>query len=129
MTARLRKPFVLNDTPAGGWFIYEVESARVEGERLRAMVKGQANADWVTVGKDGTGTIDVRSLLETDDGALIFVHYNGRVQPSKDRGATVYAAPRFDTDDERYRWLNRVQAVARGRFDGATLTYDLFEVR
>jgi hypothetical protein len=41
----------------------------------------------------------------------------------------VYATPRFDTGDDRYRWLNRVQAVAKGRFEGTTLAYDVFELR
>ena len=43
--------------------------------------------------------------------------------------APVYIAPRFDTGDDRYRWLNGVQAVGKGRFDGRTLTYELCEVR
>jgi hypothetical protein len=43
--------------------------------------------------------------------------------------APVYTAPRFETGDERYAWLNRVQAVAKGELDGTTLTYEVFEVR
>lgn len=34
----------------------------------------------------------------------------------------------FDGDD-RYRWLNRVQAVAKGVLNGLTLTYEVCEVR
>jgi hypothetical protein len=41
----------------------------------------------------------------------------------------VYATPRFETDNDRYRWLNRIQAVAKGILDGRTLTYSVFELR
>jgi hypothetical protein len=41
----------------------------------------------------------------------------------------VYATPRFETGDERYRWLNRIQAVGKGAFDGTTLAYQVYELR
>jgi Protein of unknown function (DUF3237) len=71
----------------------------------------------------------VRALVETDDGALVFIQYNGRVDVSRRGAAPVYSAPRFETGDDRYRWLNRVQAVGKGTFDGRTLRYELYEVR
>jgi hypothetical protein len=129
MTARLRVPFVLAQTPTGTHQIFEVEEGTIEGERIRGKTKGSANADWLRVGPDGTGTLDVRALIETDDGALIFIHYSGRVDASKNGRAPVYAAPLFETGDDRYRWLNLVQAIGKGSFDGTTLTYDLYEVR
>ena len=43
---------------------------------------------------------------------------------------TVYAAPLFHTGDERYEWINRIQAVAKGRFESpSTLVYEMFELR
>lgn len=123
----LREPFVLPDTPAGTRMVFEAASARYDGDRLRGTMLGAASADWLTVGPDGTGSLDVRGLLETDDGATIFVHYTGRVDVAGD--GAVYATPRFDTGDPRYGWLNKVQAVGKGRYDGATLTYQLYELR
>ena len=49
--------------------------------------------------------------------------------PAAGAGAPVYATPRFETGDERYRWLNRVQAVGKGVLHGSTLTYELYELR
>jgi hypothetical protein len=129
MSALLHAPRVLEGTPAGDRWIFEVVSGSFDGERLRGAVVGRANADWMTVGPDGTGSLDVRVLLETDDGAPVFVHYTGRVDVSSGGGGPVYATPRFDTGDDRYRWLNPVQAVAKGRFDGTSLVYDVFELR
>jgi hypothetical protein len=129
-TARvtLTQPFVMNETPAGSRWIVECADFTLDGERLRAKQKGHAAADWCAVGPDGTGTLDVRALFETDDGALVFVQYNGRIDLAGD-ASVVYNAPRFETGDERYRWLNKIQAVGKGVLDGNTLTYELYEVR
>lgn len=107
--------------------IGEVTAARAEGERFRANLKGNAAADWLRVSPDGYGTLDVKITLETDDGAIVHATYSGRLQFDT---MTVYAAPLFDTGDERYAWMNRIQAVSKGTFqpDG-TLVYELFELR
>ena len=44
-------------------------------------------------------------------------------------GAPLYAAPLFETGDDRYRWLNKIQAVGKGAFDGTTLEYELYELK
>jgi hypothetical protein len=106
--------------------VAEVLDGRLEGERLRATVKGRANADWLTVGPDGVGHLDVRVTLETDDGALVLMTYTGRIDLAT---LTAYGAPTFRTGDERYAWLNRIQAVAKGTFAPPVLTYEIHEVR
>lgn len=129
-TITLKDPMMLPNTPSGMRTIVEVEAAKLEGERLSATLKGSAAADWATIGPDMTCTLDVRSTFETHDGALLFTHYRGRIDLSKPPGsAPVYAAPLFETGDERYAWLNRIQAVAKGKLDGPTLTYEIYEVR
>ena len=129
-TITLKDPMVLPNTPSGMRTILEVEQAKLDGARLSATLKGAAAADWATIGPDMTCTLDVRSTFETHDGALLFTHYRGRIDLSKPPGESpVYAAPLFETGDDRYSWLNRIQAVAKGRLDGQTLTYEIFEVR
>ena len=127
MTAVLRRPHVVGGA-FGARRIFEVESGTIEGERLRATLKGSANGDWLRMGADGVAELDVRALVETHDGALVFMQYTGRTDTTAP-GAPLYATPRFETGDERYRWLNRVQAVAKGTFDGHTLVYELYELR
>ena len=77
---------------------------------------GSAAADWVLIGPEGTGTLDVRAAFSTDDDATIFVQYHGRADLSEGLNLplTVYVAPRFETCDERYMWLNRIQAIGKG---------------
>lgn len=118
----------IGTTPAGRRMIGLAPAARWEGERLRANQRGMA-ADWLAIGPEGTGTIDARATLETDDGALIYVRYSGRAVLSRDAPPVFFTAPLFETGDERYRWLNRVQAVAKGSTDGKVIHYDVYELR
>ncbi len=129
-TITLKDPMILPNTPSGMRTIIEVETAKLAGERLSGTMKGAAGADWATIGPDLTCTLDVRMTFETHDGALVFVTYSGRIDLSEGPGASpIYAAPLFETGDDRYTWLNRVQAVAKGTLDGPTLTYEIAEVR
>ena len=129
ITIDLRPPQVLQGTPSGTRMVFEVESAKWNGDRISATSVGQSAADWMSVSASGVGTLDVRAMMQTDDGALIFVQYNGRTNMLEPGVAPIYAAPRFETGDERYAWLNLVQAVSTGTLDGMTLTYEIYEVR
>lgn len=120
---------VLENPPTGTLMIGELCDSRWEGERFRARQRGRAAADWLSVAPDGTATVDVRLTLETDDGALVFVEYKGRSH--LDTGVA-YSAPIFRTGDPRYLWMNRIQAVAKGFWDGAAMimTYPMiYELR
>ena len=128
MTGLLGTPFDLGKTSAGTRLIFEVLEGGAEGERLSGTMRGRVNADWLTIGPDGTGTVDVRLLLDTHDGALVLIQYIGRFDATVP-GAPIYSAPRFDTGDARYQWLNKIQAVAKGTLDGTTLTYEVCEAR
>jgi hypothetical protein len=123
------EPIIIPGGPSGTRVIIEIASAECRGERLRAKLKGVAAADWAVVSPAGIGLMDVRLTIETDDGALIYVTYEGRVDLSTGlEGATVYAAPRFETGDERYAWINKIQAVAKGVVSRGVLRYELYEM-
>ena len=113
--ASLAPAHALLDAPFGGRLIVDVTAARVEGPRLKASLVGTAAADWVTVSSDGrTGALDVRATLKTDDGALIFSEYRGRVRFGADGLHQVFTSPRYETGDPRYAWLNGLQCVGKG---------------
>ncbi|HEY3723961.1 MAG TPA: DUF3237 domain-containing protein [Acidimicrobiia bacterium] len=131
-TISLAEPILIPGTPTGMRVIVEVEAWAVAGERITARMKGAAAADWMTVDANMIGTIDARGLLETDDGALVYTWYQGRLDLSQGPGTSpAYAAPLYETGDERYAWLNKVQAVGKGVLsdDGRQLVYEICEVR
>ena len=122
----LREFVIIPETPMGTRMIAEVAQGTLEGDRLSAVMRpGSASGDWVTVDPRGVATLDVRLVWETHDGALVFSAYRGRGNV----GEAVYAAPTYDTGDERYLWLNSIQAIAKGSLDGNQLHYDIYEVR
>lgn len=104
---------------------------RMDGPRFRASLEGRAAADWAILAPSGEITsLDVRCLVRTDDGALVFIQYNGRMRFSSDGGmGTAYVAPRFETGDPRYAWLNTIQGIGKGVFYPATriLRYAFYE--
>jgi|SRR5271165_2411427 len=69
---------------------------------------GSAAADWVLIGPERTGSLDIRATLRTDDGATIFVQHYGRLELDASQGleppTTICVGPRFEAGDERYVW-------------------------
>ena len=121
-TVSLAETFAVSSTLAIG----EVTGLRMEGDRIRADLKGNAAADWLQISPEGYGTLDVKATVETDDGAVIHMTYSGRLLFDT---MTVYAAPLYHTGDERYAWMNRIQAVAKGHFtEDGKLIYEIFEL-
>jgi hypothetical protein len=43
-------------------------------------------------------------------------------------GATVCSTPPFETGDERYQWLDRIQAMAKGVITGEVLDFEIYEL-
>lgn len=123
----------LGVVPSGRRLMVTIHDAVWEGERLNAHLKeGTIAGDWMIIGADGSALIDIRLTLETDDGALIYVEYQGRrdfAQAIQGIDSPVYIAPRFETSDERYSWLNKIQAVGKGIVVGASRVYEIYEVR
>ncbi len=112
---KLGPTHALLKAPYGARLNVDVLDARIEGERLKASLLGTAAADWVTAAPDNkTGALDVRATLKTDDGAIIFTEYRGRVRFRADGLNQVFTSPRFETGDPRYAWLNGIQCIGKG---------------
>lgn len=129
LSVTIEQQTVLRDTPQGGLLVGEAGACRWEGERVRASQLGRSASDWVRLHAGGSVSVDARILLRTDDGATIAMTYRGKADRPPADGGIVYTAPTFETDDERYSWLNAVQAVGKGRRTGNTLVYELFMIR
>jgi hypothetical protein len=118
---------VIENGPQGTRTIVQINGGRFEGPRLKASVQTPAG-DWITNRADGSYKLDVRLTLRTDDGALILVTYNG-VGQTTPAGASLRAAPLFETGDQRYAWLTRLQTVAVGERVGTDVKYDVYALK
>lgn len=115
--------------PKGHRMVVDVTAVRLVAEGFEASLATNDAADWATLSEDGTlAALDVRATLKTEDGAIIYIEYGGRMDMTTGLLAT---APTFQTSDPRYLWLNRVQAVAAGEVNLETgvLVYTLYEAK
>lgn len=121
-----KPPATLAGTPSGTRLVVTAMRGSFEGPRLRGTVADSAGGDWVVIRPDGSMKLDVRVLLRTDDDALIYMTYSGIGRRGEDGGLVVRTAPQFETGDERYAWLNGIQAAAHGTTAPGTVTYDVY---
>ena len=125
ITADTNLAGIIANGPSGTRVVVEAAGGTFEGPKMKGIVK-PPGGDWVVVRPDGVMQLDVRLLLETDDGAAILMQYKGI---GVDGGANIRTAPLFETGDERYAWLNSVQAVAHGSVGDGNVTYNVFALR
>jgi hypothetical protein len=141
-TAMLKPPVAVGPGPFGLRMFYEVAGGTAQGSRIRGRLLS-GGGDWILVGADGWGRLDVRAQLETDDGAVIYVNYTGvlemneRVQEAtaSTAAATDYpdqyfrTTPRLETGDPRYSWVNRTLFAAEGRIQpGPAVQYRVYRI-
>jgi len=120
-------PEVIGPTPAGLRLNAYVSGGEVTGPRLQGKLL-PVGADWLTIREDGVCILDVRATIETHDGALIYVAYQGVGEAGEDGyqrfldgdpppRLPIRAVPRFLTSHEDYLWMNRLQCINIGEAD------------
>jgi Protein of unknown function (DUF3237) len=111
-TWRLAPYLIMPDTPAGTRVIIDIPEGGFEGRGIKARTR-TGSADWFIIGPDGTGTLDWRGTVTTEDGAAIYMYGSGRRDVSQSGSALIRGTCQFDTSDQRYRWLNKLAAAYR----------------
>jgi hypothetical protein len=140
MTLQVGGAQPIGATPNGNRMVGLVSGGSFEGARLNGTVL-PGGADWIMLRADGSMTLDVRLVLETDDGATIGMTYRGMrhgpqavmervsrgepVDPSEYYFRTSIA---FETAAAKYDWLNRIIAIGTGRRPPEGPVYEVFEV-
>jgi uncharacterized protein DUF3237 len=127
-------------TPNGGRRVGLVAGGKFEGPKLKGTVL-PGGADWIIARPDGSTTLDVRIVLETDDKAMIGMTYRGMrhgpeaVMAKVNAGQFVDPAEyyfrtsvAFETAVPKYDWLNRIIAVGTGSRPPEGPVYEIFEV-
>jgi Protein of unknown function (DUF3237) len=124
----------ISDVPPGGW---------VKGPKINGTLVGPGG-DWLRVMPSGVARIDVRATIKTDDGALIYITYNGIFKDSKEteeranKGEVLTSkdlyfiiAPTMETSAKKYEWLNDVQCIGKmvEYKSESYVKYDIFAIR
>jgi hypothetical protein len=125
ITANIGGASFIENGPQGTRVIVAVTGGSFEGPKLKGTIISNSGCDWVTRRADGSLRLDVRLTLQTADGAAIYMAYNGIGKP-QDGGNVLRTAPLFETGDDRYAWLNSVQAIGVGTSGQGSVTYDVY---
>ncbi len=107
--------------------VVAVSGGTFEGPRLKGTVIGPAG-DWIVQRDDGSRLLDVRALLQTDDGQRVYVMWRGIAYTPP--GGTLHARilPMFETGAAKYAWLNNVVAVGLYRPTAGKILYRVYEI-
>ncbi len=139
-TAQVHPPVDCGATPLGARMGFVMGEGEVTGERIKGrLVSG---ADWILIGADGYGRVDVRANIATHDGAAIYIHYTGFLQMNEKVGAALQTgvgtefsdaylrtSPRLECGDPRYAWVNHTVFVSAGRLlAGGIVEYRVYRV-
>lgn len=129
----------IGKTPTGRRRIAPVLGGTFNGDRLRGTVL--PGADWVVNRPDGVMMIDVRLVLQTDEGEPIYMTYQGRfLAPAEamerfGRGALLqpheYAlavTARLESGSDRLGWLNDCICVGTGQQTLNGPVYEFYEI-
>lgn len=118
----------LGKTPLGKRVIYTIKGGTFEGPKLKGKVR-PAGGDWVLRLDSVTTKLDVKLILETDDGGLISNTYTGIVRNNPDGTTYWRITPIFETSSKKYAWLNYLIAVGVGKFREGGVSYEVYAIK
>jgi hypothetical protein len=142
LDAELAAPVDVGDTPQGHRRVVALTGGRAEGPQLTAeLVAAAGAADWQLVRPSGTAVADLRYVLRTDAGALLYVRAQGLRHGPSDVLTRLAAGEEVDpatytfrttvtieTADEQLAWLNDGVFVAVGGRWPQGVSYDIYVI-
>ena len=114
-------PTYVKDGPEGTKLIVAITGGTITGPKISGSIVANSGGDWVSIGAKGDLRIDVRFTIMTDDEAAIYVSYRGVLV-----GGKALCGPLFETGDERYEWLNKLQGIGIGNASAEGVDYDFY---
>jgi hypothetical protein len=134
------EPARLIATPVGAQMVFIAKGGSFEGPRMKGEVL-PGGGDWLRVGEDRIGRVDVRAFFRTDDGALIDYRSGGIIKIPDDglerleagerlpfEETYVRTTPKYETSDERYAWLNELVIVGHNELSKDRIDYRQYRV-
>jgi len=137
----LAEGLVMPNGPMGTRAVAPFAGGTVHGARINGTFVG-GGADWLLVGSDHFGRIDVRAQIRTDDDALLYLSYSGLLELNETVSTAMAdheretafedqycrVALRLETGDDRYGWTNTTLFVARGRMGRSGVAYEVYRL-
>jgi hypothetical protein len=127
-------------TPVGMRMTFIATGGVIDGPKLQGELL-PGGGDWLLVGSDGVGRVDVRATIRTHDDALIYYEARGIIKVPADGLARLAAGevlgfdetyvrttPTFETADERYVWLSGLVAVGYNVLSPNHIDYRIYRV-
>ncbi len=127
-------------TPVGVRMTFITTGGLIDGPKLHGEIL-PGGGDWLIVGGDGAGRVDVRATIRTHDGVLIHYEARGIIKVPADGLARLAAGevlgfdetyvrttPKFETADDRYAWLSEVVAVGYNILSPNHIDYRIYRV-
>jgi Protein of unknown function (DUF3237) len=134
------EPAQMIQTKIGLRMVFIAKGGRLEGPKLAGELL-PGGGDWLLVGEDAIGRVDVRATIRTDDEALIHYTAGGVIQVPPDgvqrleagerlpfEETYVRTTPKFETADERYEWLNGLVVVGHNELSKDQIDYRMYRV-
>ena len=134
-------PEMIGPLPEGLRLNFYINGGEVSGPKVVGKVR-PVGGDWMLVRRDGIGILDIRTTIETNDGALIYATlggtfdfgedaYEGFLQGKQPRsGAPFRASPQFQTAYPSYLWINRLHCLGIGKAytERLRIEYEIYAV-
>lgn len=127
-------------TPVGARMTFIAKGGSVTGPRIKGELL-PGGGEWLLVGSDGIGRVDVRATIRTDDGVLIHYETRGVISIPPDglerlaagerlpfAETYVRTTPKFETADERYAWLNEIVVLGYNELSPDHIDYRMYRV-
>ena len=132
-------PLMYGNTPSGFRWVMGMPGGSFKGKLLAGRIV--FGSDWLIRREDSVTELNVRVTLETDDGHLIGMRYEGLRHGPEDvlqrhlNGDTVRSseyyfriAPFFETASKKYSWINNILALGIGDRNREGPGYDIYEI-
>jgi hypothetical protein len=132
-------PQAIGENPHGNRQIVPVTGGRFSGPRLTGKVL--PGGDWVLRRLDGVSELDGRLTWQAEDGALLYVTYQGyraKISPVLPLWMTGEPIPaeeyyhmitlHFETSAAQYAWLEQVVVIGGGSLMPGGVSYNVFAV-
>jgi hypothetical protein len=113
--------------PHGVRVTFPIAGGSFDGDRLRGKVLPGGD-DWTMKRADGLIDVDARLTLQTDDGALIHMTFEGIRDDAAPEGPYFRHVSRFETAADKYAFLNRLLGIGSGQISAGRPVHVIEEV-